>query len=35
MAFKLYQANPATPLEVISTATDIPVAELQEMLLAL
>lgn len=35
MAFRLYQANPATPLEVISTATDIPVGELQEMLLAL
>jgi len=31
MAFKMYQTNPSTPLEVMSTATNIPVADLQEM----
>jgi hypothetical protein len=31
LAFKMYQTNPATPLEVMSAATNIPVADLQEM----
>ncbi len=31
LAFKMYQTNPSTPLEVMSAATNIPVADLQEM----
>lgn len=32
LAFKMYQTNPNTSLDVMSAATNIPVADLQEML---